>query len=78
MNILSQKMNSFLHSFVEMYKKKELDYDYYREFSVESRFRYQNLNGEIMTDNINEEMLDKVNIEYNYIKFILPLINILC
>ena len=50
--------------------RKELDYDYYREFSVESRFRYQNLNGEIMTDNINEEMLDKVNIEYNYIKFI--------
>lgn len=72
------KINEFLHEFVEMYKKKELDFDYYREFTVESRFRYQFLGSEIMADNIDLSMLEKVNIEYNYKKIILPLINILC
>lgn len=73
-----KKINSFLHEFVEMYKKKELDYDYYREFNIESRFRYQFLNAETMADYIDTKMLDKVNIEYNYKKIILPLINLLC
>ncbi len=72
-----KKMNQFLHNFVEMYKKKELDYDYYREFNVESRFRYQSLGGQIMADYIDTKMLEKVNIEYNYINIILPLINII-
>lgn len=70
-------LNTFLHNFVEMYKRKELDFDYYREFSVESRFRYQFLGAESMVDNIDESMLEKVNIEYNYINIILPIINLL-
>lgn len=73
-----KSMNKFLHEFVEMYKRKELDYDYYREFNVESRFRYQLLDTEIMADHIDSEMLKKVNIEYNYTHIILPLINLIC
>lgn len=73
-----KKLNSFLHDFVEMYKKRELEFDYYREFNTESRFRYQLLGSEIMADNIDSDMLSHVNIEYNYKNIILPLINYIC
>ena len=73
-----RKMNRFLHEFVEMYKKKELDFEYYREFNVENRFRYQFLDSEIMADAIDESMLEKVNILHNYKTIILPLINVVC
>lgn len=77
-NMNPKRINKFLHEFVEMYKRKELDFDYYREFNIESRFRYQLMGAEMMTDYIDESMLEKVNIEYNYIHMILPLINLLC
>ena len=77
-NMDKKKMYQMLHQFVSMYKKKELDFDYYREFNIESRFRYQFLGGEIMSDNIDSGMLEKVNIEYNYIHLILPVINLIC
>ena len=77
-NMDKKKMHQMLHQFVLLYKKKELDFDYYREFNLESRFRYQFLDGEIMADNIDSVMLEKVNIEYNYIHLILPLINLIC
>lgn len=72
-----KQMNQFLHGFVEMYKRKELDYDYYREFSLESKFRYAFLGNEMFTDNINEQMLEKIRIDYNYIHIIMPLINLI-
>lgn len=77
-NMNKKSLNSFLHSFVEMYKNRELDFDYYREFNIESRFRYQFMGNEMMTDNIDLKMLPKIDIEYNYKKIILPLINIIC
>ena len=73
-----KQLNSFLHEFVKMYKRKELEFDYYREFNVESRFRYQLLGSEIMANNIDSDMLKHVNIEYNYKNIILPLINYIC
>lgn len=72
-----KEMNTFLHNFVEMYKKKELDFDYYREFNPESKFKYRLLGNTMLTERINESMLDKVSIEYNYIHIILPLINLI-
>lgn len=72
-----KEMNGFLHSFVEMYKKKELDFDYYREFNSESKFKYQLLGNTMLAEQITESMLEKINIEYNYIHIILPLINLI-
>lgn len=72
-----KQMNQFLHSFVEMYKRKELDYDYYREFSIESKFRYSFLGNEMMTDRIDDSMLEKIRIDFNYINIIMPLINLI-
>lgn len=72
-----KQMNHFLHNFVEMYKRKELDFDYYREFNIESRFRYHFLGNEMMTDRIDESMLEKIRIDFNYIHIIMPLINLI-
>lgn len=72
-----KQMNQFLHNFVEMYKRKELDFDYYREFNIESRFRYHFLGNEMMTDRIDESMLEKIRIDFNYIHIIMPLINLI-
>lgn len=72
-----KKMNEFLHSFVDMYKRKELDYDYYREFNIESKFRYSFLGNEMLVERISESMLEKIRIDYNYIHIIMPLINLI-
>lgn len=77
-NMNPKRINKFLHNFVVMYKNKELEFDYYREFNIESRFRYQFMGAQTMADFIDESMLDKINIDYNYIHIILPLINLLC
>lgn len=76
-NLSTKQINEFLHRFVEMYKQRELEFDYYREFNVESRFRYQFAGAEVMADRIDESMLQKVDIRYNYIHLILPIINLL-
>jgi len=72
-----RELSKFLHEFVNLYKRKELDFDYYREFNIESKFRYQFMNSEIMAENIDDRMLEKVNIEYNYKNIILPIIKII-
>lgn len=71
-----RKMYEFLHEFVVLYKKKELDFDYYREFNISNKYRYQFLGSETLADNIDDSMLSKVNIEYNYINIIMPLIDL--
>ena len=70
------KLYRFLHEFVVMYKNRELEYDYYREFSITNKFRYQFLGAETLAENIDESMLSKVNIEYNYKTIIMPLIDV--
>lgn len=71
------EISKFLHEFILLYKRKELEFDYYREFSIESKFRYQLMGSEIMADRIDERMLEKINIEYNYKNIILPLVKLL-
>jgi len=71
------EMTRFFHEFVSLYKNRELEFDYYREFNTISKFRYQFAGAEVLTENIDDSMLDKINIEYNYTHIILPLINLL-
>jgi len=76
-NLNRKEVNRFLHEFVSMYKNRELEYDYYREFNLTSRFRYRFAGSEIMALNIDDSMLEKVDIRYNYVNIILPLINLI-
>lgn len=72
-----KKINRFLSDFVSMYKNRELDFDYYREFSITNKYLYRTEDDVIYLDSITEDMLDYIDISYNYINIILPLIRIL-
>jgi hypothetical protein len=77
-NMNRDAINKFCAEIVSLYKKKELDFDYYREFNIESKFRYISVNGIMLLDNITSNLLDKIDIQFNYKNIILPLVNILC
>lgn len=72
----SHEVYRLLHSFCTMYKEKELDFPYYREFNIESKFKYENYSGSVMVDDIDESMLQYVDISYNYLHWILPMIQL--
>ena len=77
-NMNKNSINLFMKDFVEKYKKKELDYDFYREFNQSSKFKCNMFNQELLLDNIDESLMESLNIEYNYINVIIPLIRIMC
>lgn len=66
-------LQSYFKEYVNAYKKKELDYDHYREFNPESLFR---VGGEypMLTDSMIEEDMEFLDISYNYINVIIPTI----
>lgn len=68
-------------AFVELtnaYKKKELDFDVYREFNNESMFKIMIMDRVAMMDSITEDLLDRCDITYNYTNIIVPLIRMFC
>lgn len=73
-NMDKHKLNLYLSEFVDAYKKKELPFDYYREFANDSKYRYNMLGNMVLMDNINEYHLDNLDISYNYKTIVLPLI----
>lgn len=77
-NLDREKINDFLASFVSMYKNKELDYAYYREFTLDSKFRCNMFGNTVLMDEVNDYYLAKTDISYNYINIILPLIRLTC
>ena len=76
-NMNYKEIYRFLQDFVYEYKRRVLEFAYYREFTIDSKFRFQSLGCEVMMDHVDETAFEYVNIEYNYIHIILPLINLL-
>lgn len=75
-------MNAYLSEMVNLYKNHELAIEYYREFNSTSAYRIDDNEGnEFVFNDISEEYLDekgyKLDISYNYINIILPLIRML-
>lgn len=70
-------INELMSDFVLSYKKRLLDYDFYREFNPNSKFRINLFGNEILLDQIDDEFLPQIDITYNYEKIILPLIRLL-
>lgn len=69
-------LNIYLRDFAEAYKKRELPFDYYRNYDNESKFVLY-VNGErILIESITEDMIDNIDIAYNYINVIMPLIEL--
>lgn len=65
-----------LYKFADKYRKKKLDVEYYRELD-KGLFRLKKLriNGNYVGSNVAP--LEKVDIRYNYLKYILPLISMI-
>ena len=73
-----KSLNELFADFVLAYKKRELPYDYYREFNVTSNYRVNLYGNEVMMEHIDsDEFLEMTDISYNYEKVILPLIRLL-
>lgn len=70
-------LNQYCKEFVSVYKRKELPFDYYREFDNTSAFRLVEGTSEYRVSEIGESDVDALQIDYNYKNFILPLIQYL-
>lgn len=68
----------FMKRFTDDYKNKRLNYKYYREFNSGSNFIVLNegANNSYVfgVNNMDETLDDKMDISYNYINYILPII----
>ena len=60
------------------YKKRTLPINFYREFNADSKFIFMlNESTVLQLDNIGEEHIRELQIEYNYLNILVPLMNLL-
>ncbi len=77
-NMDQVKINAFMKGVVDAYIHRDLEFDAYREFNNESIFRVNMYGHEVLSDAITERDLPDVDISFNYLKIIIPLIKLLC
>lgn len=68
------ELQRFFHQFVEAYKKKELDFDMYREFNSDSKFRVRSGDQEMLLDDIEEDDMNGLDISFNYVNVVMATI----
>lgn len=67
------RIGEYFHRFAEAYKKRELEFDYYRPFNEVSAYDIDFGDGNIVRlDNIDESYINEIDISYNYLKLFLP------
>ena len=60
------------------YKRRRLPIGFYREFNADSKFIFMmNEDTILQLDNIGEEHIGELKIEYNYLNILVPLMNLL-
>lgn len=69
-------LNEYLHAYVSAYKNRELIFDNYRQFNSDSNFLVRMAGAEVYMESITESMMDSVDISFNYINVIIPLIKL--
>ena len=76
-NMDRRKIYRWIKEFAEYYKAKKLDFEYYREFTRDALFRFvvdgEPFYGDVMT----EEMVEDLDISYNYLNLFVPLLQVL-
>lgn len=70
------EINDYLHDFCVSYKKRELPFEYYREFNSQSSYKYYDGDSEVILDEIDESTIDYIDISWNYFNVILPLVRL--
>lgn len=68
------ELSSYMKEFVSLYKNRELDKSYYREFNNEALYRLRVDDRVVLLKSIKDTHVDEIDISYNYINIILPLI----
>lgn len=76
-NMNKSLINRYLKSLVVDYKNRNLCFDYYREFNQTSKYRYIIDDEVMLVDSINERSLNRIDISYNYINIIIPMIRLI-
>lgn len=72
-------MCNTIRTFSDKYRKRELDLEYYREMNSTSMFKLMNpynSHMEFTIPHVDYSELDNLDIRFNYMKYILPLIKI--
>lgn len=64
----------YISEFCLLYKTRQLDAEYYREFNRNARFRITNEESSSTFDVIDDSYVDDLDITYNYINVIIPVI----
>jgi hypothetical protein len=70
------KIHAYLNNFATVYKNRELDFSYYREFNTTSAYRYCADGNIAYLESIDEELLKNVDIRHNYKNIILPVVQL--
>lgn len=70
------KISEYLAELCDAYLSKELPFPMYREFNNESKYRLQMGGREFLSDTIEENDLEELLIDFNYLKILIPLLNI--
>ena len=71
-----KELELFMKEYSEAYKEKKLPFDAYREFTSQSTFRVVMFGNEIDMDDIDEDLLDNLDISYNYTKIYLEVLKL--
>lgn len=75
-NMNRRRIYPWIREFAEYYKKKQLDFEYYREFTRDALFRV-NIDGEPMyLDIMTDDMVDDLDISFNYLQLFIPLLQV--
>ena len=72
------KLRVYLADFANKYKKLELPHEYYRELKYSNQYCSNITAGDYVLyyDNVSDENVKDLNVAYNYLYYILPLIRI--
>lgn len=77
-NMDRHEVYQYLRDFIQYYKHRELDIEYYREFTRDALFKVVLEDGTIeYMDYVPEELEDCIDISYNYVNIIVPLLQVL-
>ena len=74
-NMDKRKIYQWIKNFSQLYKERQLDPEYYREFTRDANFRLDILGEMTFSDIVTDDLIDEnLMIDFNYIQLIIPLI----
>lgn len=75
--VSNSSAKAYLYDFADRYRKRKLDLDYYREFKSRGEFRLdQTFESGYLEMDVTDD-IESLNISYNYINIIIPLIKMI-